>query len=147
MRIIAEALFSADFQHRTYIQQAVTAVFMVFAEERDRAVEACDALSLDANAQAREGAVELREMPPQVDPLLFPQDPALAAGESQSEASRMSCRVGWGGPSLHRASSRLPGETYTVLRSKRNRHLRPVAPAVGSIDRRHPKVGLHVRPW
>ncbi|WP_112674714.1 hypothetical protein [Micromonospora saelicesensis] len=76
MRIIAEALFSADFQHRTYIQQAVTAVFMVFAEERDRAVEACDALSLDANAQAREGAVELREMPPQVDPLLFPQDPA-----------------------------------------------------------------------
>ena len=74
--IIAEALSSADFQHRTYIHEAVTAVFMVFAEERDRAVEACDALSLDANAQVRKGAVQLREMLAQIDPLLYPQNPA-----------------------------------------------------------------------
>lgn len=74
--IVAAALFSADFQHRIYIGQAVTAVFMVFARERDRAVEACDALSLDTSTQVREGSVELREMLVRIDPLLYPQNPA-----------------------------------------------------------------------
>lgn len=60
--IVAEALFSADFQHRTGIREAVTGVFMVFGAERDRAVEACDALSLDASRRVREGAVELHEV-------------------------------------------------------------------------------------
>jgi hypothetical protein len=76
LRIVAEALFSADFQHRTYIHQAVTAVFMVFAVEKDRAVEACDALLADASTSACEGAAELREMLAQIDPLLYPQKPA-----------------------------------------------------------------------
>jgi hypothetical protein len=76
LRIVAEALFSADFQHRTYIHQAVTAVFMVFAVEKDRAVEACDALLVDASTSACEGAAELREMLAQIDPLLYPQKPA-----------------------------------------------------------------------
>jgi hypothetical protein len=76
LKIVAEALFSADLQHRTYIHEAVTAVFMVFAAERDRAVETCDSLSLDANTQVRGGAVELRGMLTQIDPLLYPQSPA-----------------------------------------------------------------------
>ncbi|TDU91337.1 hypothetical protein EV138_4942 [Kribbella voronezhensis] len=74
--IVAEVLGLADFQHRTYIDQAVTAVFLVFASERDRAMEACEALSLDGSAGVRQGAVVLREMLAQVGPLLFPQEPA-----------------------------------------------------------------------
>lgn len=73
--IVAEALVSADFQHRTYIYDAITAVFMVFASERDRAMEACDALSLDASAQVRQGAAELREILTQIRPVLYPQKP------------------------------------------------------------------------
>jgi hypothetical protein len=76
LRIVVQALFSADFQHRTYNHEAVAAVFMVFAAERDCAMETCDALSLDASTQVREGAVELREMLAQIDPLLHPQNPA-----------------------------------------------------------------------
>lgn len=76
LAIVAEALVSADFQHRNYIHDAVTAVFMVFASERDRAMEACDALSLDASAQVRQGAAELREMLAQIQPVLYPQEPA-----------------------------------------------------------------------
>jgi hypothetical protein len=74
--IVAEALVSADIQHRTYIHDAVSAVFMVFASERDRAMEACDALSLDASALVRQGAAELREMLAQIHPVLYPQEPA-----------------------------------------------------------------------
>jgi hypothetical protein len=76
LEIIAEALSSADFQHRTYIRQAAAAVFMVFAAEEDRALKACDALSLNASLQVRDGAVELREMLAQIDPLLHPLNPA-----------------------------------------------------------------------
>ena len=76
LEIVAEALFSADFQHRTYIHEAVTAVFMVLATERDRAVDICDALSLDASTEVRDGAVELRGMLAGIDPLLYPQNPA-----------------------------------------------------------------------
>jgi hypothetical protein len=71
--IVAEALVSADFQHRTYIHDAITAVFMVFAAERDRAMKACDALSLDASAQVRQGAAELREILGQISPVLCPE--------------------------------------------------------------------------
>jgi hypothetical protein len=74
--IVAEALVSVDFQHRTYIHDAITTVFMVFASERDRAMEACDALSLDASAQVRQGAAELREILAQIRPVLYPQKPA-----------------------------------------------------------------------
>jgi hypothetical protein len=74
--IVAEALVSADFQHRTYIHDAVTSVFMVFASERDRAMEACDALSLDASAQVRQGAADLRDMLAQIRPVLYPHKPA-----------------------------------------------------------------------
>jgi hypothetical protein len=74
--IVAEALVSADFQHHAYIHQAVMAVFMVFASERDRAMEACDALSRDASAQVRLGAVDLREMLAQISPVLCPEQPA-----------------------------------------------------------------------
>ena len=74
--IVAEALVSADFQHRTYIHDAVQDAFMVFASERDRAMEACDALSLDASAHVRQGAAELRDMLAQIRPVLYPQDPA-----------------------------------------------------------------------
>ena len=74
--IVAEALVSADFQHHTYIHDAVTAVFMVFASERDRAIEVCDALSLDASAQVRQGVVDLREMLAQISPVLHPQKAA-----------------------------------------------------------------------
>jgi hypothetical protein len=70
--IIAEALTSADVQQQTYIHQAVTAVFMLYASERDRAVEACDALTHDANDEVRQGAAELREMLVQVRPVLYP---------------------------------------------------------------------------
>jgi hypothetical protein len=76
LTIVAEALVSADFQHRTYIHDAVTAVFMVFASERDRAMEACDALSFEVSAQVRQGAAELREMLAQIRPVLYPQKPA-----------------------------------------------------------------------
>jgi hypothetical protein len=74
--IVAEALGLADFQHRSYIEQAVEAVFLVFAAERDRAMGACEALLLDSSAEVRRGAVVLREMLAQVRPLLFPQEPA-----------------------------------------------------------------------
>jgi hypothetical protein len=74
--IVAEALVSADFQHRTYIHDAVTAAFMVFASERDRAMEACDALLFDVSAQVRQGASELREMLAQIRPVLYPQQRA-----------------------------------------------------------------------
>lgn len=76
LTIVAEALVSADFQHRNYIHDAVTAVYMVFASERDRAMEACNALSLDASTQVRQGAVELREILAQIQPVLYPQEPA-----------------------------------------------------------------------
>ena len=74
--IVAEALVEADIQHSTYIHDAVTAVFMVFASERDHAVEACDALSLDTSAQVRQGAAQLREMLAEIHPVLYPQEPA-----------------------------------------------------------------------
>jgi len=64
--IVAEALAAADFQHGTYIHEAVEAVFLVFASERDQAMAICEAL----------GAAELRGMLAAVDPLLHPQDPA-----------------------------------------------------------------------
>jgi hypothetical protein len=69
--VIAEALTSADVQQHTYIHQAVTAVFMLYASERDRAVDACDALKHDANDEVRQGAAELREMLVQVRPVLY----------------------------------------------------------------------------
>ncbi|WP_433163123.1 hypothetical protein [Kribbella sp. CA-247076] len=76
LAIIAEALASADLQHRTYVGDAVAAVFTMFASERDRAVEACDELSLDASAQVRQGSAELRDMLTEIRPLLHPQEPA-----------------------------------------------------------------------
>lgn len=76
LTIVAEALASADFQHGTYIADAVTAVFMVFASERDRAVEACDALAVGVNATVRRGAVQLREMLERIHPVLYPEQPA-----------------------------------------------------------------------
>lgn len=77
LAIVAEALASADFQHGTYIADAVTAVFMVFASERDRAVEACDALfSVGVSATVRRGAVQLREMLERIRPVLYPEQPA-----------------------------------------------------------------------
>jgi hypothetical protein len=53
LTIVAEALASADLQRGTQIRDAVTYVFMVFATQRDRALEACDALSLDASTRGR----------------------------------------------------------------------------------------------
>jgi hypothetical protein len=49
---------------------------MVFASDRDHAMEACDALSLDGSADVRQGAAELREMLAGIDPVLYPQQPA-----------------------------------------------------------------------
>jgi hypothetical protein len=74
--IVAEALASADDQHGIYIGEAVAAVFMVFASERDRAAEACEALSLHPNRRVREGAAELCETLARIDPLLQPRKPA-----------------------------------------------------------------------
>jgi hypothetical protein len=74
--IVAEALASADFQHRTYIHDTVTAVFMLFASERDRAMKACEALTLAApSTRVRQGAPELREMLAQIHPVLYPEEP------------------------------------------------------------------------
>ena len=75
LSIVAEALVLADSQHLDYIHDAVTAVFMVFASERDRAIEVCDVLLLDASAQVRQGASELRKMLAQVRPMVYPQEP------------------------------------------------------------------------
>ncbi|WP_198676139.1 hypothetical protein [Kribbella monticola] len=74
--VVAEALALADWQQRTYVEQAVEAVFLVFAAERDRAMGVCEALVLDASAEVRRGAVVLRQMLAEVRPLLFPQEPA-----------------------------------------------------------------------
>ncbi len=74
--IVAEALASADFQHGTYIHDAVRAVFMVFASERDRAIETCGVLELDANPRVRQGAAGLRATLADIDPVLYPQEPA-----------------------------------------------------------------------
>jgi hypothetical protein len=74
--VVAGALASADFQHSTSIHDAVRAVFMVFASERDLAMEACGVLSLDGNAQIRQGAADLRAMLARIEPVLFPQEPA-----------------------------------------------------------------------
>jgi hypothetical protein len=73
--IVADALTSADFQHSTYIYDAARTVFMVFSSERDQAMEACEALSLDASAQVRQGAAALREMLAEIQPVLYPQEP------------------------------------------------------------------------
>jgi hypothetical protein len=73
---IAEALASADLQHSTYIHDAVRSVFVVFASERDRAMEACGVLSHHASAQVRQGAADLREALAEIDPVLHPQEPA-----------------------------------------------------------------------
>jgi hypothetical protein len=74
LTIIAEALPSADFQRHTYIHDALWKVFLVYASERDRAIETCDALALDPNPQVRQGAADLREMLAQVRSVLFPQE-------------------------------------------------------------------------
>ncbi|GAA1696960.1 hypothetical protein GCM10009745_48900 [Kribbella yunnanensis] len=74
--IVAQALASADDQHGYYIDDAVNAVFMMFASERDQAMEACGALALDASAPVRQGAAELRGVLAAIEPLLYPQDPA-----------------------------------------------------------------------
>ncbi|MEU4391006.1 hypothetical protein [Kribbella sp. NPDC023855] len=76
LRIVVEALALADVQQSAYIQDAVGTVFMVFASERDRALERCDALSRDASARVRQGSAELREMLAEIEPVLFPQEPA-----------------------------------------------------------------------
>ena len=70
--IVAEALTSADPQQHTYIHQAAAAVFMLYAAERDRAVEACDALAGDASVDVRQGAADLREMLAEIRPVLYP---------------------------------------------------------------------------
>ncbi|WP_405064392.1 hypothetical protein OG474_22810 [Kribbella sp. NBC_01505] len=70
--IVAQALASADDQYSHYIEQAAGTVFMVYASEREQAMEACDALALDAGALVREGAAELREMLAKVQPILYP---------------------------------------------------------------------------
>ena len=49
---------------------------MLFASESGRAMQACDALSVNPSAQVCEGAAELREMLAQIDPVLYPQEPA-----------------------------------------------------------------------
>ena len=76
LAIVAEALASADAQQSSYVEEAVSAVFTMFASERDHALEACDALSQDAGDAVRQGAGELREMLAQIHPVLYPQDPA-----------------------------------------------------------------------
>ncbi|MGC4937419.1 hypothetical protein [Kribbella sp. DT2] len=43
---------------------------------QDRAVEACRLLSLDDNAHIRQGAAELRVTLAEIDPVLYPQEPA-----------------------------------------------------------------------
>lgn len=74
--IVAEALASADPQHSTYIDDAVRAVFGVFASERDEAIKACEALSSDASAAIRQGAADLRKMLAEIDPVLYPHEPS-----------------------------------------------------------------------
>ncbi|MET9276138.1 hypothetical protein [Kribbella sp. NPDC003557] len=73
--IVAEALTSADPQQTTYIHDAATTVFQLFASDRDQALEACDALVHDTSPHVRQGAAELREMLTHIDPILHPHDP------------------------------------------------------------------------
>jgi hypothetical protein len=44
LAIVADALGSADFQRREHIHDATSAVFGIFAGERDRAMGVCDEL-------------------------------------------------------------------------------------------------------
>ncbi|WP_405064497.1 hypothetical protein OG474_23350 [Kribbella sp. NBC_01505] len=72
--IVAEALATGDFQHGSYIYEAASTVFMVFARERDQAVEICEALSRDGSARVRQGAAELGAMLAEMQPLLYPKE-------------------------------------------------------------------------
>ena len=74
--IVAEALASADTQQQTYIHDAVAAVFLLFSSDRDRALQTCDALTRETDDQVRRGAVALRGMLAQIQPVLHPQEPA-----------------------------------------------------------------------
>jgi hypothetical protein len=76
LTIVAEALALADVQRSTYIHDAIGTVFTIFASERDHALEACEALSRDPSPRVRQGTAELREMLAEIQPVLFPQEPA-----------------------------------------------------------------------
>jgi hypothetical protein len=72
--VIAEALTSgADLPHQTQISDAVNAVFILLASQRDHAIDVCAGLALDTDEHLRHGAGQLRKMLMEVHSLLEPE--------------------------------------------------------------------------
>lgn len=70
--VVAEALASGtDIQHETQISDAVNAVFILLASQRDHAIDVC--LALNTDEHLRHGASQLRRMLVEVHSLLEPE--------------------------------------------------------------------------
>lgn len=69
---VARALASADANHADWIHTAVDDVFTVYASQRDTAVRTCDMLIEGADPVLRRGAVQLRDVLIQINPVLHP---------------------------------------------------------------------------
>jgi len=72
LAVAAAAFATADPNHADYIHTAMIDVFVVYAAERDAAVRECEALSRDANAAVRDGAIRFIDALAGIDPVLHP---------------------------------------------------------------------------
>jgi hypothetical protein len=69
---VALALAGADLNHVDWIHTAVLDVFAIFADERDAAVRICEELAQENAENLRPGALELREILTEINPVLRP---------------------------------------------------------------------------
>jgi hypothetical protein len=72
--VVAGALAAAEFNQMLWIDSAVRDVFGVLASDRDAAVQTCETLTRNSDAQVRSGGAELIAMLNDIDPILHPAE-------------------------------------------------------------------------
>ncbi|MGA4726995.1 hypothetical protein ACPB67_06265 [Micromonospora taraxaci] len=72
LEAVARALATADDSHAHWLDAAVRGVFLVYATQRDAALQMCGVMVESADPVLRKGAAELRDILTEIDPILHP---------------------------------------------------------------------------
>jgi hypothetical protein len=88
LTVVASALTAADDSHADWIQTAVLDVFGVFAQERDDALQVCEAMTRDSDERVRRDAAHLARTLAAISPVLYPLAHESPEGDEFRRGSR-----------------------------------------------------------
>ncbi|MFD5935338.1 hypothetical protein [Streptomyces sp. NPDC060333] len=72
LAVVASALAVADSNHSDWILTALHAVFSIFSEDRDNAMQLCEEMLRDTDDRVALGARQMHEALAEIDPILRP---------------------------------------------------------------------------